>query len=98
MFRKSRQLFGTCTNREETDGPLMNDKNRKPIEALLQPRSIALVGVSARGGGAGVKMMESAGIFGFEGPVWPIHPSAPEISGRKAFKTLADTPEPADCV
>lgn len=76
----------------------MNDKIRSPIEALLRPRSIAFVGVSARGGGAGVKMMESAGLFGFDGPVWPIHPSAPEIGGRKAFKSLADTPEPPDCV
>jgi acetyltransferase len=76
----------------------MHDKTRTPIEALLRPRSIAFVGVSARGGGAGVKMMESAGIFDFEGPVWPIHPSATEIAGRKAFKTLAETPEPPDCV
>jgi acyl-CoA synthetase (NDP forming) len=76
----------------------MNDKTKTPIEALLRPRSIAIVGASARGGGSGVKMMESAGVFGFDGQVWPIHPSAPEIGGRKAYKSLAETPTPPDCV
>src|SRR4051812_35471278 len=76
----------------------MNDKIRTPIEAMLRPRSIAIVGASARGGGSGNKMMESAGIFGYEGPIWPIHPSAAEIGGRKAYKSLAETPEPPDCV
>ncbi|HWG04405.1 MAG TPA: acetate--CoA ligase family protein [Beijerinckiaceae bacterium] len=76
----------------------MNDETKMPIEALLRPRSVAFVGVSSRGGGAGVKMMESAALFGFEGPVWPIHPNAPEIGGYQAFKSLAETPEPPDCV
>ena len=43
-------------------------------------------------------MMESAGVFGFEGPVWPIHPTASEIGGRACYKNFAALPNPADCV
>lgn len=77
---------------------MSEQKTRTPIDALLRPRSIAIVGVSAKGGGSGVKMMESASIFGFGGPVWPIHPAATEIGGRTCFKSLSALPEPADCV
>ncbi len=75
----------------------MSDQ-KTPIEALLRPRSIAIVGASSKGGGSGNKMMESAGTFGFKGPVQPIHPTASEISGQKCFPSLAALPQPADCV
>ena len=34
--------------------------------------------------------------FGFEGAIYPIHPSAAEIDGLPAYRTLADTPQPVD--
>ncbi len=73
-------------------------QTKTPIQALLRPGSIAIVGVSSKGGGSGAKMMESAGIFGFEGPVWPIHPTASEIAGRACFKSFAALPHAPDCV
>ena len=36
-----------------------------PVEALLRPRAIALVGVSARGG-TGARILQSNARFGFE--------------------------------
>jgi len=73
-------------------------KTKLPIEALLKPQSIALVGVSAKGGGSGAKMMESAGLFGFTGSVWPIHATAEEIGGRKCYRSFAELPHAPDCV
>jgi acyl-CoA synthetase (NDP forming) len=69
-----------------------------PIEALLKPRSIALVGASSRGGGSGAKILESARIFGFSGPIWPIHASATEIGGVPCFSSLSAVPHPPDSV
>ena len=34
--------------------------------------------------------------FGYSGAIYPIHPSATEIDGLTAYKTLADTPLPVD--
>jgi acyl-CoA synthetase (NDP forming) len=33
---------------------------------------------------------------GFPGPLYPIHPSAPEVLGRKAYRSLRDVPGAVD--
>lgn len=65
--------------------------------ALLAPRSVAFVGVSARGG-AGAKMLRSTLKSGFDGPIWPVNPRADEIEGIPCVPSLADLPQPPDCV
>lgn len=34
--------------------------------------------------------------MGFDGPVWPVHPTKAKIGGLKAYPTLADLPAPPD--
>ena len=64
---------------------------------LLKPRSLAFVGVSAKGG-AGTKMLKSALRFGFDGPIWPVNPNAEEIAGVKCVPSLSALPETPDCI
>jgi acetyltransferase len=68
-----------------------------PINALLRPRAIALVGVSAKGG-AGASILRSGQRFGFAVPTWPVNPNATEIDGERCFKSLAELPGVPDCV
>jgi acetyltransferase len=68
-----------------------------PVAALLQPRSIALVGVSAKGG-AGARILDSGARFGFAIPTWPVNPNSETIGGRRCYKSLRDLPEVPDCV
>src|SRR5262245_6200652 len=68
-----------------------------PIEALLKPRAIALVGVSARGG-AGANILKSGERFGYAVPTWPVNPSYEEIGGHRCYKSLAELPAVPDCV
>jgi len=68
-----------------------------PIEALLRPRAIALVGVSAKGG-AGANILRSGERFGFAVPTWPVNPNATEISGQRCYASLRDLPQTPDCV
>jgi acyl-CoA synthetase (NDP forming) len=77
---------------------MLDGTAKLPVEALLKPCSIALVGASSRGGGSGAKILESARTFGFAGPIWPIHPTASEIAGLPCFPSLEALPEPPDCV
>jgi acetate---CoA ligase (ADP-forming) len=35
---------------------------------------------------------------GFAGPLYPIHPTATEVLGRRAYRSLRDLPEPVDLV
>ena len=62
------------------------------IERLLRPTSIAVIG----GGAWCSNVIEQCGKIGFAGEIWPVHPSREVVGGLKAFKTLADLPEPPD--
>src|SRR5215831_12863637 len=68
-----------------------------PIEALLKPRTIALVGVSAKGG-AGANILRSGQRFGFAVPTWPVNPNTTEIAGQRCYASLRDLPQVPDCV
>ncbi len=68
-----------------------------PINALLRPRAIALVGVSAKGG-AGANILRSGQRFGFAVPTWPVNPNATEIDGQRCYGSLAELPGVPDCV
>src|SRR6266446_6426734 len=68
-----------------------------PVEALLKPRSIALVGVSPKGG-AGANILNSGQRFDFSIPTWPVNPNYDEIAGHRCYQSLADLPIVPDCV
>ncbi len=68
-----------------------------PVEALLKPRAIALVGVSAKGG-AGANILRSGQRFGYAVPTWPVNPNAAEIGGQRCYASLRDLPQTPDCV
>jgi acyl-CoA synthetase (NDP forming) len=68
-----------------------------PAEALMRPRSIALVGISSKGG-AGARILESGQRFGFTVPTWPVNPNYFEIDGHRCYGSLRDLPDVPDCL
>jgi acyl-CoA synthetase (NDP forming) len=68
-----------------------------PAEALLRPRSIALVGISSKGG-AGARILESGQRFGFTVPTWPVNPNYSEVGGHRCYGSLRDLPDVPDCL
>lgn len=66
------------------------------IDALLNPRSIAVIGASAAPEKAGGRRWKTLVEGGFKGPLYPVHPKATEIRGRKAYKSVRDLPGPID--
>ncbi len=61
------------------------------LDRLLRPRHIAVLGA-----GWAQNVIDQCRKMGFAGPVWPVHPTKPEIGGLKAYASLADLPEPPD--
>lgn len=66
------------------------------LAPLFAPQRIAVVGASASGITAGNRFLRLLDVTGFAGCVYPIHPSATQIEGHKAYASLADTPEAVD--
>ena len=69
-----------------------------PLDRLLKPRSIAIVGASPREGSFGNMIERSIASLGFEGQVFLINPKYSEIHGRPAYASLQDLPTAPDCV
>lgn len=72
------------------------EEARAAFAPLFSPRSIAVVGASATGTTAGNRFLRLLAETEFGGQIYPIHPTAHEIEGHRAWPTLADTPEPVD--
>ncbi len=66
------------------------------VRALFEPRSVAVVGASARPATIGRALIDNLVRAGFAGPIYPVHPTATEIAGRPCFASLAACPGPVD--
>ncbi len=63
---------------------------------LFVPKAVAVVGASTRGTALPNIFIRRIREFGYEGAIFPIHPTASEIDGLPAYKSLAETPQPID--
>ena len=75
-----------------------SSRPRPDIDAILNPRSIAVVGASTHPAKQGHAYVNSLREFGFEGRVYPVNPRAEEIAGYGCYKSLKDVPGPVDYV
>ncbi|MBI3603611.1 MAG: CoA-binding protein, partial [Nitrospirae bacterium] len=67
-----------------------------PLDVLLRPRSIAVVGVSRKPGAIGRVVFERLRSFGFTGVLYPVNPAIDVINGVKTYRTVAACPAPVD--
>lgn len=63
---------------------------------LFAPKTVAVVGASTKGAALPNVFIRRIREFGFEGAIYPIHPTAAEIDGLPAYRSLGETPEPVD--
>jgi acetyltransferase len=69
--------------------------DRRPIlDAMFDPKSVAVIGASEKAGSVGRALLES--LQSFRGRVFPINPNHPTLLAQKAFPTIGDTPQEVD--
>ena len=85
-------------NSEKTRPSERDDRPADQMAALLEPRSIALVGASARAGSFGHRMVTEVGRSRPGLDVRLVNPRYGEIDGRPCLGSLADLDEPVDLV
>ncbi len=71
-------------------------KGAPPLDALFEPRGIAVVGATTGEHKIGGRRWKSLVDGEFSGDLFPIHPSAAEVLGHKAYPSLRDVPRPID--
>jgi len=68
-----------------------------PLEEILHPRAIAVVGASGSGG-RGSGFMAPLIELGYKGEIYPVNPKYSEIMGMKAYARVKDIPGVVDYV
>ena len=63
---------------------------------LFEPKTVAVVGASTRGAALPNVFIRRIREFGYAGQIYPIHPTAAEIDGLRAYRSLGETPQPVD--
>jgi acetate---CoA ligase (ADP-forming) len=79
-------------------GPLARrgGDDRAATVAMLEARSVAVVGASVKEGSLGRQMMIELRRGRFEGAVYPINPGYDEVDGRRCYPSIAEVPETVD--
>lgn len=67
-----------------------------PVEEILHPRSIAIVGASGSGRGGG--FVSPLQRHSYKGEIYPVNPKYSEVMEMKAYPTIRDIPGPVDYV
>jgi acetyl coenzyme A synthetase (ADP forming)-like protein len=68
----------------------------KQMNRIMRPDAVAVIGASAEDGKIGNSVMKNLINGGYAGKIYPIHPKADEIMGRKAYKSVNDVPGDID--
>ncbi len=68
----------------------------RELRALFDPQAIAFVGASTVSSKLGYRIVRNMRDFGYRGPIYPIHPTASEICGIKAYPTIEAVPGAVD--
>ena len=70
---------------------IVRDMNR-----IMKPDAVAVIGASGEAGKIGNSVMKNLINGGYQGKIYPINPSADEIMGLRAYKSVKDVPGPID--
>ena len=68
------------------------------LESLFRPKAVAVIGASSKELSIGNRVIKNLIDFGFKGSIYPINPSADEIRGIKADKSILECPGQVDVV
>jgi len=58
------------------------------MHPFMDPKSVALIGISRRSGPGSFNLMEIMSDFGYSGEIYPVNPNAGEILGKKAYPSV----------
>ena len=68
----------------------------RQMNRIMKPKAVAVIGASAESGKIGNSVMKNLINGGYKGEIYPIHPKADEIMGKKVYKSVKDIPGEVD--
>jgi acetyl coenzyme A synthetase (ADP forming)-like protein len=68
----------------------------RSMQRLLKPRSVAVIGASRTAGTVGHELVRNLVTGGFQGPVYPVNPTATHIGSLPCFPNIEEIPGEVD--
>jgi acetyl coenzyme A synthetase (ADP forming)-like protein len=68
----------------------------RQMNRIMKPDAVAVIGASAEDGKIGNSVMKNLINGGYQGAIYPIHPKAAEIMGKRAYQSVKDVPGTID--
>jgi acetyl coenzyme A synthetase (ADP forming)-like protein len=66
------------------------------MNRIMKPNAVAVIGASSENGKIGNSVMKNLINGGYQGAIYPIHPNAESILGKKAYRSVKDVPGEID--
>ena len=73
-----------------------NDSSINPLDAIFEPKSVAVIGASTTPGKVGHDIFVNILKGGFTGTLYPVNPNARSVSSVRAYKSLTEIPDEID--
>lgn len=67
-----------------------------PLDRLMNPKAIAIVGVSERPEAIGTRVLNNLRKMEFPGPIYPVNPRHKSLAGVDCYPSLSELPGPVD--
>jgi CBS domain-containing protein len=85
---------GTCQHQDRPG--LIEGHGKSGLDAIVNPRSVAVIGASERAGSVGGAVVRNLVEGGFAGPILPVNPKWRRVHDRPAVGRIADAPAHLD--
>lgn len=75
----------------------MPNEDRHPLDPILKPRSVAVIGATEKAGSVGRTILYNLISNPFGGTVYPVSPTRKSVLGVRAYKSISEVPDTVDC-
>lgn len=79
-----------------TPSTVFRYKQRHSLNAIFEPRSVAVIGATEKAGSVGRTLLWNLVSHPFGGMIFPVHPKHESVLGIKAYPNVAAVPRPID--
>lgn len=80
-----------------SSNPTPNTGEQHPLDPILKPRSVAVIGATEKVGSVGRTILYNLISNPFGGTVYPVSPTRKSVLGVRAYKSISEVPDVVDC-
>src|ERR1700734_1470300 len=86
----------SSSGRIESAHDILRQTQRRPLDFIFHPRSIAVIGATEAPGSVGRMLLENLKNGAFTGQIFPVNPKRPAVLGLQAYPNISAVPQKPD--